>query len=372
MAWTPSLRETGVWAPPQLDPPKSDDHINTSLTYGFVFDMCGVEIDPDTGFVRVDRYVSMHDAGRLLNPMIAEGQIRGAFVQGLATALYEEFVYDADGEFLSGTFADYVIPTASELPPLEIMHIETPSPFTPLGAKGLAEGNCMSTPACIANAIADALGVKDVALPATPTRIHAMIAGPEPVRPAHIATSKAVGKADEKPSRQARRITGSGSVRVDGAPVKVWAALLDPDNLRAVIPGCHELELVSANTYRADVSLGVGPVKGRFKARVKLSDLKPVESGRIGGAISGPLGSASGSGLLTLSVDGGGTRIDYDFEVAVSGKAAAVGGRLLEGAAQLVVGQFFERFGKRLGSEVRGDKGKGLAGRLAGIFGGRK
>jgi 2-furoyl-CoA dehydrogenase large subunit len=171
----PSLRETAVWAPPELAPPSADDRINTSLTYGFVFDFCGVEIDPATCAARVDRYVSMHDAGRVLNPLLAEGQVRGAFAQGLAAALYEEFIYDEQGAFLSGTFADYLVPTAMEIPPLEILHIHSPSPLTPLGAKGLAEGNCMSVPACIANAIADALGVKDVTLPATPRRLHALM-----------------------------------------------------------------------------------------------------------------------------------------------------------------------------------------------------
>ncbi|MGA8075951.1 MAG: molybdopterin cofactor-binding domain-containing protein, partial [Xanthobacteraceae bacterium] len=122
-------------------------------------------------------YVSMHDAGRIMNPTIAEGQIRGAFAQGVAAALYEEFSYNEEGVFLSGTFADYLVPTVAEIPEVEILHMESPSPFTPLGAKGLAEGNCMSTPACIANAIADALGVKDVILPATPRRIHALLQG---------------------------------------------------------------------------------------------------------------------------------------------------------------------------------------------------
>jgi 2-furoyl-CoA dehydrogenase large subunit len=176
----PALSETGVWSPQELDPPTSDDRINTSLTYGFIFDMCGIEIDPISYQVRVDRYVSMHDAGRIINPLLATGQIRGAFAQGIAAALYEEFSYNEEGAFLSGTFADYLVPTVSEIPDVEILHHESPSPFTPLGAKGLAEGNCMSTPACIANAIADALGVADVALPATPRRIHAMMTGGEP------------------------------------------------------------------------------------------------------------------------------------------------------------------------------------------------
>jgi len=171
----PALSETAVWTPPELEPPSSDDRINSSLTYGFVFDMCGVEIDPITYQVRIDRYVSMHDAGKILNPLIADGQMRGAFAQGIAAALYEEFVYNEEGAFLTGTFADYLVPTVSEIPPVEMLHHETPSPFTPLGAKGLAEGNCMSVPACIANAIADALGVKDVPLPASPRRIHALM-----------------------------------------------------------------------------------------------------------------------------------------------------------------------------------------------------
>ncbi len=172
----PALSETAQWAP-ELEPPSSDDRINTSLTYGFVFDMCGIEIDMLTYQVRVDRYVSMHDAGRILNPMIAEGQMRGAFAQGIAAALYEEYAYNDEGAFLTGTFADYLVPTVSEIPPVEMLHQETPSPLTPLGAKGLAEGNCMSVPACIANAIADALGVKDVQVPATPRRIHALMEG---------------------------------------------------------------------------------------------------------------------------------------------------------------------------------------------------
>jgi 2-furoyl-CoA dehydrogenase large subunit len=180
----PALSETAVWTPPELEPPASDDRINTSLTYGFIFDMCGVEIDPVTYHVRVDRYVSMHDAGRIMNPMIAEGQIRGAFAQGIAAALYEEFTYNEEGAFLSGTFADYLVPTVGEIPDVEILHHQSPSPFTPLGAKGLAEGNCMSTPAAIANAIADALSVTEVILPATPRRIHALMQkqtdGPRP------------------------------------------------------------------------------------------------------------------------------------------------------------------------------------------------
>jgi 2-furoyl-CoA dehydrogenase large subunit len=176
----PSLRETGTWSPPELTATTPSDETNTSLTYGFVFDMCGVEVDPDTAQVRIDRYVTMHDSGTLLNPKLAEGQVLGAFAQGVGTAFYEEFGYGTDGSFLTGTFADYLVPTVHEVPAPEVLHIATPSPLTPLGAKGLAEGNCMSTPVCLANAVADALGVADVALPMTPKRLHALMARAEP------------------------------------------------------------------------------------------------------------------------------------------------------------------------------------------------
>lgn len=171
----PALAVTEHWTPPELEPPDAEDRINGSLAYGFVFDIAAVEIDRDTGQVRIDRYVTAHDAGRLLNPALADGQVRGGFANALGAALFEELRYAPDGQFQSGTFADYLVPTAGEVPEPVILHRETPSPFTPLGAKGIGEGNSMSTPACIANAVADALGRRDVRLPLTPDRIAAML-----------------------------------------------------------------------------------------------------------------------------------------------------------------------------------------------------
>jgi 2-furoyl-CoA dehydrogenase large subunit len=364
----PGLRETAVWAPPELEPPSGDDRINTSLAYGFVFDMCGVEIDPITHEVRIDRYVSMHDAGRLLNPLIAEGQIRGAFVQGVATALYEEFRYDDKGGFLTGTLADYLIPTVNEVPELEILHIESPSPFTALGAKGLAEGNCMSTPVCVANAVADALGIETVPLPATPVRLHALVSGPEKTPPKRAGATAATGAPAQK-REGARELRGEGVVAIAAPVGEVWRALLDPENLKATIPGCHALNVVGENDYRADVSLGVGPVRGRFRAEVRLSDLDTERSGRLSGGITGPLGDASGSGILRLEAVDGGTRISYDYEVAVGGRAAAIGGRLLDGASDFVIRQFFDRLAQRLGAaSSSGTASPSWWGRLTSVF----
>jgi len=166
-----ALRETVFWTPPELTPPTEADEVNSSLCHGFIFDFCGVEIDRITGSVRIDKYVTMHDCGRVLHPGMVAGQITGGFAQGVGAALYEEFAYSPDGAFLTGTFADYLLPTTTEVPTPVILHVETPSPFTPLGAKGVGEGNCMSTPVCLANAVADALGLAAIDLPMTPAKL---------------------------------------------------------------------------------------------------------------------------------------------------------------------------------------------------------
>jgi 2-furoyl-CoA dehydrogenase large subunit len=173
------LRETMFWTPPQFAAPNDADEINAQLCHAFIFDFCGVEIDRDTGAVRIDKYVTMHDCGRVLHPAMVAGQITGGLAHAVGAALYEEFAYAPDGAFLTGTFADYLVPTATEVPAPLILHIESPSPFTPLGAKGVGEGNCMSTPVCIANAVADALGVAALDLPLTPAKLAALIRPPE-------------------------------------------------------------------------------------------------------------------------------------------------------------------------------------------------
>jgi 2-furoyl-CoA dehydrogenase large subunit len=113
----------------------------------------------------------VHDAGRLLNPLLADGQVRGGLAHGVAAALFEQFAYDEAGSLMTASFMDYLCPTAPDLPEVAIGHRSTPSPFTPLGAKGLGEGNTMSAPAALANAVADAIGREDLELPLTPPRV---------------------------------------------------------------------------------------------------------------------------------------------------------------------------------------------------------
>ena len=172
----PGLRVTEMWSPPALAPPDPEDRINGAGAYAFVFDYCAVEVDPATARVRIDRYVTGHDSGRRLHPAMVDGQIRGAFAQGVGAVLYEELRYDADGAFLSGSLADYPIPTACEVPAPVIVHHDTPSTVTPLGAKGVGEGVSMSAPVCIANAVADALGAGEpLQLPMLPHRLAPLV-----------------------------------------------------------------------------------------------------------------------------------------------------------------------------------------------------
>jgi carbon-monoxide dehydrogenase large subunit len=133
-----------------------------------------VEVDPETGRVSVRDYVVVEDCGPVINPMIVEGQIHGAVAQGLGEALGERLVYDASGQLLTGTLMDYALPAATAVPSFTLDHLETPSPLTPGGYKGMGEGGTIGAPAALANAVADAvkpLGVAVTALPILAERL---------------------------------------------------------------------------------------------------------------------------------------------------------------------------------------------------------
>jgi carbon-monoxide dehydrogenase large subunit len=137
-----------------------------------------IEIDRDTLEVNVLDYAVVSDAGRLINPLIVEGQIVGGVAQGIGGALFEELAYDEQANFISQSLLDYCMPSAAQIPPIKIAHLYTPSPLNPLGVKGLGEGGAMAPPAAIANAVEDALrhlGVRINATPLTPTRIAALL-----------------------------------------------------------------------------------------------------------------------------------------------------------------------------------------------------
>jgi carbon-monoxide dehydrogenase large subunit len=153
------LQATYRWAWPNVNPtPQArDNRRRQSGTFTMLSHAAIVEVDPETGAVRILKYVAAEDCGRIMNPLIVKGQTMGGIVNGLGWALTERFVYDEQGQLLTGTFMDYLLPRFSDIPPLEITHVECPTPGSPLGAKGMGEGGSIPPTAVIAAAVEDAI-----------------------------------------------------------------------------------------------------------------------------------------------------------------------------------------------------------------------
>jgi carbon-monoxide dehydrogenase large subunit len=151
------LEETCYWQPP-------------TVTWSYAVHVAIVEVDAETGRVRVDDYAVAHDCGNVVNPMLVEGQIHGGAAQGLGGILCEAIAYDAEGQLLSGSLMDYALPAAGDVPAIKIVHLHSPSPLNPLGVKGVGEGGAVAPPAAVANAVCDALAGLGLEINATPVR----------------------------------------------------------------------------------------------------------------------------------------------------------------------------------------------------------
>ncbi len=151
------LEETYYYEPP-------------TVTWSYATHAAIVDVDVKLGRIKIDKYAIVHDCGVAVNPMLVEGQIHGGTVQGLGGALLEEFSYDADGQLLTGSFMDYLLPTASDVPHLDLIHLHHPSPLNPFGVKGVGEGSAIAPPVVIANAVSDALAPFKVEFNTTPVK----------------------------------------------------------------------------------------------------------------------------------------------------------------------------------------------------------
>ena len=149
------LEATGLFASP-------------TVTWASGTHVVTLEVDRETGHVKLDRYVIAHDAGAIINPAVVEGQIVGGVVHGIGNALSEEAIYDEAGSLLTSSFVDYRLPRALDVPPIEVHHQEFPSPLNELGIKGCGEGGTVGAPAAIANAIEDALHPLDLRITEMP------------------------------------------------------------------------------------------------------------------------------------------------------------------------------------------------------------
>jgi CO/xanthine dehydrogenase Mo-binding subunit len=137
-----------------------------------------VEVDPETAMVAIKRYVVVHDCGTIINPMLVDGQIHGGVAHGIGNAFYERLVYDEQGQLLNASFMDYLLPTATDVPPIETAHRETPSPYNAIGLKGVGEAGCIPTGAVFAQAVENALGggIEIREIPLSPSMLFDLIA----------------------------------------------------------------------------------------------------------------------------------------------------------------------------------------------------
>jgi aerobic carbon-monoxide dehydrogenase large subunit len=154
---------------PGLDQRSFYDPVN--FTYPAGAHVCEVEIDRDTGMTQVVRFTAVDDFGNIVNPMIVEGQVHGGVAHGIGQALYEKVLYDEGGQLINGSFMDYVMPHASDLPSFDVGYTNTPCTHNPLGVKGCGEAGAIAAPAAVINAIADALGVEHMDMPASPEKV---------------------------------------------------------------------------------------------------------------------------------------------------------------------------------------------------------
>ena len=143
----------------------------TNFTFPSGVHICEVEIDPQTGVTSIEKWTAVDDFGNIINPMIVEGQVHGGIAQGVGQALLEGAIYDQNGQLLTASYMDYAMPRAADLPSFAIGTTLTPCPSNPLGIKGCGEAGAIAAPAAVMNAITDALGHENIAMPATPQAV---------------------------------------------------------------------------------------------------------------------------------------------------------------------------------------------------------
>ncbi len=291
-----------------------------------------VEVDAETAMVEIKRYVVVHDCGTQINPMIVEGQIQGGVACGIGNAFYEQLVFDEGGQLLNASLMDYLMPTALDVPTVEMAHIETPSPLNPTGAKGVGEAGAIPTGAAFAQAVEDALagtGVEITEIPLSPGRIFSLMQEAKRSGP----------RMPSPPSATGRALIIEGAYDFDGSPAAVYALLLDPAVLREVMVGTQRLER-TGDRYSGEMKVGVGPLSAaQFTLDVQLADVVPNERYTMRVEARGRLGFVSGSAHVALAEAGTGTAMTYRAELQLGGTIAAVGQRMLDSVSKMMSAQ---------------------------------
>ncbi|MBI4420285.1 MAG: molybdopterin-dependent oxidoreductase, partial [Gemmatimonadetes bacterium] len=291
-----------------------------------------VEVDPETAMVDIKRYVVVHDCGTLINPMLVEGQIQGGVAQGIGNAFYEQLIYDENGQLQNASFMDYLLPTAAEVPRVEMAHRQTPSPGNPLGLKGVGEAGCIPTGALFAQAVEDALadyGIEVTEIPLSPDKLFDLL----------------------KKTRPKKRnvVVVEGDFVFTGPRPKVWELLQDPTVLGKSLPGAMRLDRTGDGRYDGLMRVGIGPVTAaEFSVSVTLHDQKPPASYGMIVEGKGSFGFTRGTAQVELKDHPRGTEMKYRAEVQVGGTIAGVGQRLLDSVSKRMTRQGLEALNEAL------------------------
>ena len=324
----PQGMEAGLEAVDYYDPP--------NLTYPFGSYICVVDIDKGTGQVKVRRFVAVDDCGNIINPMIVEGQIHGGLTMGFAPALLEEISYDEQGNIHGGSFMDYLVPTAMEVPHWETGKTTTPSPHHPLGAKGVGESATVGAPAAIANAVVDALwhhGIRHVDIPITPAKVWKLLRDKGRHR---------VAKA------RSWRFTSSRSLRSPHRP-RVWTFLTDPYQVVSCLPGAAITSKVDDQTYDGTVTVKVGPITAAYKGQVRFErlDAEHWERPRVVSAAARTSRASGGAEMRMVSrlvaLAAGQTEVTVSSDVNISAILAQLGRGMIENVSEPRVSAVRER-----------------------------
>ena len=239
-----------VYRPPFQVPDVEKKFGNLTLTYAAQVHVAVIEVDPETGYYDIVDYVAIDDCGKRINPQIVEGQVMGATAQALGAAVHEEFVYDEDGNLLTPNFYDYHVPHALDMPPLKTGFLESPSPFTPLGTKGMGEGGGAGIHA-ICSAVQDAL------------RSHGGAKVHDSANPYHRVWEMLNKPRVRRACDYGGRVNVSGERQFDAPRSAVWAVVNDPASMAKTMPGVESFDVHDDKRWTANVKipLGLGGLK---------------------------------------------------------------------------------------------------------------
>ena len=291
-------------------------------------------MDVDTGHVTLTRYIVSEDVGPMINPNVVEGQIAGGTVQGIGGALLENMAYDADGNPLSSTFVDYLMPTATEVPSIEYGHVEIPGPGVG-GYKGCGEGGAIGSTPAVINAINDALAPLGVEITAAARQ------------------SRRHRRADRESTKGPLAVELNNEFRVAVPVAKTWEVLTDVERVAPCLPGATLLS-VDGDEFTGAVKVKVGPITVSYKGEAAFAE-KDAAARRVVLKASGKetRGNGNAAALVTaqLKDEGDATLVVITTDLTISGKAAQFGRGVLADVAGNLIGQF----AKSLEASVVGD-----------------